>query len=116
MLPSKILIAMLACFLLASSVQEARADNAAKEAIQGAAQAQKDEAIQAAQAKVDAATPALNPNDAKEAIQGAAQAQKDEAIQAAQAKVEDKVQALNAGMPMIGLGSVAMGASMVLLF
>jgi hypothetical protein len=81
MLPSKILIAMLACFLLASSVQEARADNAAKEA-----------------------------------IQGAAQAQKDEAIQAAQAKVEDKVQALNAGMPMIGLGSVAMGASMVLLF
>lgn len=41
---------------------------------------------------------------------------KDEAIQAAQAKVEDKVQALNAGMPMIGLGSVAMGASMVLLF
>jgi hypothetical protein len=66
--------------------------------------------------KVDAATPALNPNDAKEAIQGAAQAQKDEAIQAAQAKVEDKVQALNAGMPMIGLGSVALGASMVLLF
>lgn len=83
MLPSKILIAMLACFLLASSVQEARADTH---------------------------------NAAKEAIQGAAQAQKDEKIEAAQAKVEDKVQALSAGMPMIGLGSVAMGASMVLLF